>query len=333
MYVRGKPWALTVDDLILYNNQRKSPEHVEYNLEKPSMWGPLLEKAWSKIDATFLNSESGFTFQAMRAVLGCPVAYYFTETTKLSSKDLWRTIRNQMLVHKYLFVASTESNGNENEELTTNECGLTNAHAFPVLAAFPLYNRDNSEKVDHMLYMMRDPRGHHQLTDLNTRWHPGDSENWTDNYRKQVPDGIDPLDWSYHQKSGVFFIAHSDFKRCFSGFAQARYKGDEGYSSDWYDQDGNELILGETRSPKREYAFEVPENRGSIYITVESYYLDMIPEACYSDKENPHPFVDIEIYQNDKLVGQYLRKPEFQPYWFTVHLGKYRKGDVFTIKV
>lgn len=140
MYVRGKPWTLTIDDTVLFNKDRNNLEHVEYKVDKPSMWGPLLEKAWSKIDATFLNSEAGFTFQAMRAVLGCPVAYYFTGTTRLSGRDLWRTIRSQMLTNKYLFIASTASDGMGDTEYSLNECGITMAHAFPVLAAFPLYN-------------------------------------------------------------------------------------------------------------------------------------------------------------------------------------------------
>ncbi len=70
---------------------------------------------------------------------------------------------------------------------------------------------------------------------------------------------------------------------CFSGFAQARYKGDDGYKSNWYDVDNEVLPLGETIGPKRGFSFKVPEKKGTLYITAESYYLDMIPESCYKD--------------------------------------------------
>ena len=93
-HIRGKPWVITVDDTILYNDERLKPEHIDYNPNHPSLWGVLLEKAWSKIDANFLNSEAGFTFQTMRAMLGCPVAYYFIDSMTLSSVDLWKVIKS-----------------------------------------------------------------------------------------------------------------------------------------------------------------------------------------------------------------------------------------------
>jgi len=159
MYVRGKQWTVTVDDFMLFNRQKNKPEHMEINLKKPSMWGSILEKGWSKIDGTFLSSEAGFTFQAMRAVLGCPVAYYFTATTRLTSRDLWMTIRSQMTFRNYMFIATTDPNKENPDQFGHNECGITTAHAFPVLNLFPLYNEYYPDKVDHMLYMMRDPRG------------------------------------------------------------------------------------------------------------------------------------------------------------------------------
>lgn len=75
------------------------------------------------------------------------------------------------------------------------------------------------------------------------------------------------------------------------------------------------------------------EKRGAIYISVESYYLDMIPEACYKDSQAAFPYVDIQIYKNNKLVDSFLRKPEFQPFWYTAQQSDYGIGDTFTISV
>jgi calpain-15 len=192
-HVRGKPWTITVDDVILWDVNRVQPVHLEFNEKHPSMWGVLLETAWSKIDASFINSEAGFTFQAMRAVLNCPVAYYFLDAVHLSAKDLWQVIRSQMSVNKYLYIASTSTGLKEDKSDTTlNDCGLTNAHAYAIIKVFPLYSPYNHFHIDHMLYMIRDPRGKNNLNKPIIKWHSGDYTNWKDHYLQQIPFGIDP---------------------------------------------------------------------------------------------------------------------------------------------
>ena len=183
-YIRGKPWVITVDDQILFNDEKTKPEHLEYNPKHPALWGALLEKAWSKLDANFLNSEAGFTFQTMRAMLGCPVAYYFIDSMSLGSTDLWKVIKSQMILYKYIFIASTTIDGKETDDTTLNHCGMTNTHAYPILDVFPLYNQFNVFKVDALMYMMRDPRGSNAITEPNTRWHARDYARWTEHYKK-----------------------------------------------------------------------------------------------------------------------------------------------------
>ena len=77
----------------------------------------------------------------------------------------------------------------------------------------------------------------------------------------------------------------------------------------------------------------MPENKGAIYISVESYFVDMIPEACFKNGQSPYPYVDIFIFHNNVLVDKYIQKPEFQPFWYTAQQGRYKSGDSFTIKV
>ena len=67
--------------------------------------------------------------------------------------------------------------------------------------------------------MLRDPNGPESLTIPNTKWNPKDNVNWTPEFRKQVPFGIDPLDYQYHRRTGVLFIDDSDLKKCFSDLA------------------------------------------------------------------------------------------------------------------
>lgn len=87
------------------------------------------------------------------------------------------------------------------------------------------------------MYMMRDPRGPKHLNRPNITWNYLDVDSWLPEYKAQIKGDIDPLDQNFFFKSGVFFLNDKDFKSCFSGFAQARDKSNEGYKNAWYDVD------------------------------------------------------------------------------------------------
>lgn len=50
LYIRGKPWVVTVDDKLLYKN---GALHYAYASDNGSMWPPILEKAWAKSKGTY----------------------------------------------------------------------------------------------------------------------------------------------------------------------------------------------------------------------------------------------------------------------------------------
>lgn len=62
LFLRGKPWVITVDDLVLFSQEHGNMTFTTYNDEKPSMWGPLIEKAWAKMNANYFQSANGFSF-------------------------------------------------------------------------------------------------------------------------------------------------------------------------------------------------------------------------------------------------------------------------------
>jgi len=67
---------------------------------------------------------------------------------------------------------------------------------------------------------------------------------------------------------------------CLDNMAIAHVRHNEGYVTTWYDfDDPNQTDYG-VDSKVQEYIIEVPENHKSFYVTVESYYNDMIPERC-----------------------------------------------------
>jgi hypothetical protein len=56
LFIRGKPWILTVDDTILrFKGGTPYFSHIgDY------MWVPILEKAWAKMKGTYVRSSGGF---------------------------------------------------------------------------------------------------------------------------------------------------------------------------------------------------------------------------------------------------------------------------------
>jgi len=71
------------------------------------------------------------------------------------------------------------------------------------------------------MYMLRDPNGPDALTAPTTKWNVNDTTSWRKAYREQVPYNIDPTDYDFFKRTGVFFVGIYDFKKCFSDFAQA----------------------------------------------------------------------------------------------------------------
>jgi len=86
-FIRGKPWVVSIDDQFLMNIWKETkntggkllPTDVHMNEmvfasgKNGAMWGPLLEKAWSKVKGTYDTSKGGWTSAATKALTGAPV--------------------------------------------------------------------------------------------------------------------------------------------------------------------------------------------------------------------------------------------------------------------
>lgn len=64
-YIRGKPWHIALDDTLFYNNPLPGTPTLVYaqmNGLNTVIWGPLLEKAWTKVVgsyATYIGDSTG----------------------------------------------------------------------------------------------------------------------------------------------------------------------------------------------------------------------------------------------------------------------------------
>lgn len=61
-YIRGKPWFVSVSDDMVYNTKNEQLEFGRIDTNHAAYWGPLLEKAWSKVDFNYSNAQDGLDF-------------------------------------------------------------------------------------------------------------------------------------------------------------------------------------------------------------------------------------------------------------------------------
>ena len=77
----------------------------------------------------------------------------------------------------------------------------------------------------------------------------------------------------------------------------------------------------------------MPEKKdGLLFISVESYYFDMVPANCYWTREiAEQPTVSYQVYHNNKQIDEKLDKQEMQPHYTKVK--NYEAGDKFRIEI
>ena len=128
------------------------------------------------------------------------------------------------------------------------------------------------------MYMLRDPWSQ---TSYSSEY-DFDSNFWTDDYKSQVPYGVDP---TTSHEDGIFIVDATQFMQIFEYVYVAHNREDEGYSGNWYDvEDGED---------KNYFKVVVPENDGGLYISAETYYQGMTPQACTYYEQN---YVWVAVY-------------------------------------
>ena len=79
LFVRGKPWIITIDDQFYHENGRLKFAQAG---EDSSIWGALIEKAWAKLKGSYLSANLGYVSSGLRALVGIPVFDYDVSTTE-----------------------------------------------------------------------------------------------------------------------------------------------------------------------------------------------------------------------------------------------------------
>ena len=181
--------------------------------------------------------------------------------------EMWQTLKSGDDLD-YILAAGTSGS-----DTNINNCNIVAGHAYSILSVFEL---STGEQVDHKMYMIRNPWS---VTTYSGNWFDND-ERWTDDYKSQVPFGVDPVN---SDKDGIFFAESNDFTKCFDQYEIGHYRDPEGYTRSWYDSDN---LLDDILHIGKDYFITVPEKDDDIYLAAETYYYGVTPLRC-------HPFLNL----------------------------------------
>lgn len=100
LYIRGKPWLVTVDDeIVLTATQKKMGrvrgwQHLYAHIgDDASIWGAILEKSWAKVKGSYKSSyEGGLMTNGIRALIGSPVFTYTLDEEENQQDDFWQSL-------------------------------------------------------------------------------------------------------------------------------------------------------------------------------------------------------------------------------------------------
>ena len=101
LYIRGKPWLVQVDDVMLVDMQSgegddrqnyldKMPDqlrYAKYESKFNSLWAPILEKAFMKVRGNYLTNKGGQQFESLQLLTGAPS--FRMNLTRLSNDEIW----------------------------------------------------------------------------------------------------------------------------------------------------------------------------------------------------------------------------------------------------
>ena len=192
LYLNGKWKLVLIDDylpLFVVNNQKSL--YFGYSIEE-EIWVSLLEKAWAKVNGSYIKIGSGGLCKESFDVL----TEAYTEQIFIKYEDphkIWEKIENA-IKHKYLMCLGTPP------EIDFMDVGLIDGHAYSLIKAYIVKTNKGSEKI----LKLRNPYG---KIEYSGRWSDA-SDVWTDELRKicEFP-GI--------KEDGIFYMSFDDMRRYF----------------------------------------------------------------------------------------------------------------------
>lgn len=257
LFFRSRPVTIVIDDAILMIDDEGAGINHRFAKVNPlfkTVWPIVLEKAFAKLKGNYLNMHGGYMSNVFKSILGVPSSIDYMVSFH-SNQDVWNFVKKSF-VSNYPIGFSTDGD----DDSQKNECGVTKNHAFALITMFTIFENGKH----HQLIMLRNPR--HE-TNYDKEFGYSDPI-WNDpRIRNQVPFNIDPR---LSSKEGIFIVPHTRLMGCFEAVYIGYTRNHEGYVTTWYDVEDDD-------GTEKEFEIFIPENNGTLYITVESYMYQMIP--------------------------------------------------------
>ena len=215
---------VVVDDKLPTQNGRLI--YLHNNVDQNEMFGPLLEKAYAKLNYCYEYLIGGNACDALIDLTGGVNETYQLkkangpeDSNYMEPNKLWEFIF-ESYAHKSLASASIEVKGGKKLE-GVEDNGLVLGHAYGILQVYELLNKNGSFSALRQpkepagdksikLLKLRNPWGQvNPKTPWNGRWCQG-AKDWS-----QVSDQIKQAIGANKQEDGEFFISLEDFMRLF----------------------------------------------------------------------------------------------------------------------
>ena len=76
LYIRGKPWIVTVDDTFLFLEKENNLRYAKFDIYSNALWAPILEKAFAKVKGNYYQLIGGTEGNVMNMLTGAPTFTY-----------------------------------------------------------------------------------------------------------------------------------------------------------------------------------------------------------------------------------------------------------------
>jgi hypothetical protein len=166
--------TVAVDDYLPWAPSTGSYLNFDQPASDHSIWGPLMEKVWAKINANYEYIEGGNSYETFNLILGAPSKYYSmtgssigfvagAPATATAIANAWSLISTAD-ANNYVMGAGVGS---------SNSLGLPGNHAYSLLGVAQI---KTNNVVTNNLYHIRNPWG----VDVYTGpWNDKDTTRWT----------------------------------------------------------------------------------------------------------------------------------------------------------
>ena len=196
---KGKPTNIRLDDQILSSNASTLRPVFTKVSEDKSVWVPLLEKYWAKLNGNYAQIEGGWSTEGITQLMGSPG--YWSNCNGCTAEQVYEKINSLDRENNYISVGSRSE--------TCGQLGIVGGHAYSVHSAYKIKATDGSTQC---LIHIRNPWASERYTGDYGRA----SSLLTDDVLAQLRDQGAPehsLDRDY---DGDFFMKCEDWNTAWS---------------------------------------------------------------------------------------------------------------------